>query len=79
MKSADRYLRYVLWSDEDHAYIGYCPDLFPAGGVCHADTEEAAYHQLCELVREEVADLEQSRHDIPLPNTRPMRDAVPAL
>ena len=78
MKTADRYLRYVLWSDEDQAYIGYCPDLFPAGGVCHAESEEQAYHQLCELVREEVADLEQERRPVPSPSARPMRDAVPA-
>lgn len=78
MKTADQYLRYVLWSEEDHAYIGYCPDLFPAGGVCHADNDEDAYHQLCELVREEVADLEQSSRPVPVPGTRPMRDAVPA-
>jgi len=78
MKSADRYHRYVQWSDEDDAYVGYCPDLFPAGGVCHADTEEEAYRQLCALVREEVADLRQARRKVPLPLTRPMRDAMPA-
>jgi hypothetical protein len=41
MKAEDRHLKFVLWSDEDRAYVGYCPDLFPWGGVCHGATEEA--------------------------------------
>ncbi len=31
MKTEDQYLRFVRWSEEDNAYIGYCPDLFPWG------------------------------------------------
>src|ERR1041385_7801618 len=54
MKTEDRYLKFVLWSDDDNLYVGYCPDLFPWGGVCHGATEEATYSQLCALVREEV-------------------------
>lgn len=74
MKVEDRYHRFVRWSDEDSLYIGYCPDLFPWGGVCHADTEEAAYAQLCELVREEIEDLRRENKELPTPSTRPMRD-----
>ena len=33
MKAEDRYLKFVRWSDEDGAYVGFCPDLFPWGGV----------------------------------------------
>lgn len=76
MKSEDRYLKFVRWSDEDRAYVGYCPDLFPWGGVCHGATEEAAYRKLRLLVREEVAQLSQKRQTLPAANTRPMRDAV---
>jgi hypothetical protein len=76
MKSADRYLRYVLWSEEDQAYIGYCPDLFPWGGVCHADSETEAYTNLCALVIEEVEELEKEGRPLPFPSARPMRDAV---
>ena len=47
MKAEDQYLRLVRWSDADGAYVGFCPDLFPAGGVCHATTEEQAYSELC--------------------------------
>ncbi|RXK55507.1 hypothetical protein ESB00_06320 [Oleiharenicola lentus] len=76
MKPEDRYLKFVRWSDEDSAYVGYCPDLFPWGGVCHGATEEATYRKLRILVREEVAQLSRKRQLLPAPNTRAMRDAV---
>jgi predicted RNase H-like HicB family nuclease len=78
MKIEDRYLKYVRWSEEDAIYVGYCPDLFPWGGVCHAPTEEEAYHQLGELVRGEITDLANSNQPFPEPATRPMREAVSA-
>jgi len=76
MKAEDRYLKFVLWSEEDGAYVGYCPDLFPWGGVCHGATEESAYRKLRLLVREEVTQLSRKRMSLPPPSTRPMRDAV---
>ncbi len=78
MKAEDAYLKFVQWNDEDRLYVGYCPDLFPWGGVCHGASEEAAYHQLAELVREEVEELRREGKPLPTPNTRPMRDAVTA-
>ncbi len=77
MKTFDRYLRYVLWSEEDACYVGYCPDVFPAGGVCHADTEEDAYAQLCALIREEILALGQTGA-LPQVQTRPMREVLVA-
>jgi hypothetical protein len=50
MKTEDRYLKFVRWSDEDKAYVGFCPDLFPWGGVCHGADEEQTYRELRELV-----------------------------
>jgi predicted RNase H-like HicB family nuclease len=76
MKAEDRYLKFVRWSDEDHAYIGYCPDLFPWGGVCHGASEDAAYRKLRMLVQEEVKELAEGGQELPASNTRPMRDAV---
>jgi hypothetical protein len=78
MKLQDQYLKYVRWEESDGLYVGYCPDLFPWGGVCHAAIEEEAYAQLCRLVTEEVEELQRSGRDLPLPGTRPMRDAVPS-
>jgi predicted RNase H-like HicB family nuclease len=76
MKTEDRYLKFVLWSDEDKAYIGHCPDLFPWGGVCHGATEEKTYAELCSLVREEIEELHKAGKPVPAPATRAMREAV---
>jgi predicted RNase H-like HicB family nuclease len=73
MKEADRYHRFVRWSDEDGIYIGYCPDLY-LGGVCHGDSEEQVYAQLCEIVRDEVAHRLAQNESLPPPTTRVMRD-----
>jgi len=78
MKAEDSYLKFVRWSEADSLYVGYCPDLFPWGGVCHAPTEEETYTELCSLVREELADLQGAGKALPPSNTRPMREAVPA-
>ena len=50
VKPQDKYLMFVRWSNEDQLYIGYYPDLFPAGGVCHGATPVEAYSKLCEIV-----------------------------
>ena len=76
MKTQDRYLKFVRWSDEDRLYLGYCPDLFPWGGVCHGAAEESVYRQLAELVRAEVEELQRDGKQLPEPATRPMREAV---
>ena len=78
MKEQDQYLKFVQWEEDDGVYVGYCPDLFPWGGVCHAPEEQEAYKQLCGLVRDEVERLQRDSRELPKPSTRPMRDAVPA-
>ena len=78
MKPEDNYLKFVRWESADGLYVGYCPDLFPWGGVCHGETEEGTYRELCELVREEVQELIQEGKQLPPSNTRAMREAIPA-
>jgi hypothetical protein len=78
MKAQDRYLKFVRWEEVDDLYVGYCPDLFPWGGVCHGATEEDTYRQLCELVAAEVEELTANGKELPTASTRPMREAVPA-
>jgi hypothetical protein len=46
------------------------------GSFCHGTTEEGTYHQLTELVREEVEELTRAGKTLPEPITRPMREAV---
>ncbi|CAN5627173.1 hypothetical protein BH20VER1_BH20VER1_31120 [soil metagenome] len=74
MKTQDRYLMFVRWSEEDQLYLGYCPDLFPWGGVCHGHTPVEAYTQLCEIVDETVVSAEEQGLALPEPTTRPMRE-----
>jgi hypothetical protein len=74
MKTEDRYFKFVRWSDDDGAYVGYCPDLFPCGGVCHGDDEEQTYRQLGALVRDEIEQLTAAKKELPAPATRPMRE-----
>lgn len=76
MKTEDQYLKFVRWSNEDGAYVGFCPDLFPWGGVCHGTDEQRTYQQLAELVREETEQLVASGQELPVPATRPMREAI---
>lgn len=74
MKAQDRYLSFVRWSEQDQAYIGYCPDLFPAGGVCHGKTPVDAFAQLCEIIEDMAATAEAQNLPLPIPQTRPMRE-----
>jgi predicted RNase H-like HicB family nuclease len=72
----DQYLKFVRWSEDDSVYVGFCPDLFPWGGVCHGTGEEETYRQLRELVREEIEQLTAAGSPLPIPATRPMREAA---
>ena len=74
MKTQDRYLSFVRWSDEDQAYVGYCPDLFPAGGVCHGASAVAAFTLLCEIIEDAVMTAESQGLPLPPAQTRPMKE-----
>ena len=45
---------WIEWSDEDGAFIGYCPQFFPYGAVCHGHTEAKVVGKLAALVRNEL-------------------------
>jgi len=74
MKPQDSYLMFVRWSEEDEAYVGYCPDLFPAGGVCHGPSSLDAYAKLNEIVEDTVTTAQAQGLTLPPPRTRPMRE-----
>jgi len=71
MKAADRYHKWVEWSDEDGVYIGRCPDLVT--GI-HGDDAGRVYLDLCEVVDEVIAHLESQGRPLPPPTVRPMRE-----
>ena len=79
MKPQDRYLMFVRWSEEDQLYVGYCPDLFPAGGVCHGATSVEAFTRLSEIVEDTVTTAEAQGLVLPPPRTRPMQEIEAAV
>ena len=58
------YLKFVQWSETDHLFIGYCPDLF-IGGVCHGSDEQKVYRELSGLVANEIAESQRARRVLP--------------
>lgn len=74
MKTSDAYLSFVQWSQAGSAYVGYCPDLFPAGGVCHGANAVEAFKRLQEIVEDTVATAKSKRLKLSAPRTRPMRE-----
>lgn len=61
----ENYLKFVTWSKEDENFIGYCPDLF-IGGVCHGTDESAVYHELCNMVKEEIDERYSKNCELPI-------------
>jgi predicted HicB family RNase H-like nuclease len=54
---AARYVKYVEWSDEDHCFIGRCPEIF--SGAVHGTDEAKVYSELCETVEEWIELIEK--------------------
>lgn len=63
MKTRDRYLKIVEWSDEDDCYVGSVPGFI--GPCCHGDKEEEVYKELCTILDEWIKIHADDR--IPLP------------
>jgi hypothetical protein len=62
MNENKKIMMQIDWSLEDAAFIGYCPQFFPYGAVCHAHTEAKAVAKLAAIVRDELG--QQSRQRI---------------
>jgi len=73
MKTIDRYLKWVEWSEEDKVYVGRCPDLIT--GI-HGDDSQQVYKELCQVVAEVLAHYEAEGRALPQPTVRPMQDVV---
>lgn len=72
MIDSARYLKVVMWSEEDQVYVGQCPGI--VGPCCHGDDEVKVYRQLCAIVAEQIADLH--RDGDPLPPDTAQTDAA---
>jgi predicted RNase H-like HicB family nuclease len=73
MKLSDRYHKWIEWSEEDHTYLGKCPDLI--SGI-HGDDPIQLYIELCEVVEEVVSHFEEKQRPLPPPRIRPMQDVA---
>lgn len=65
---APAYVKYVVWSEDDQAYIGRCPDVFFGG--THGADEIEVYRELCRLVEEELGSLQASGKPLPAVRTQ---------
>jgi predicted HicB family RNase H-like nuclease len=62
---ASRYVKMVEWSDEDHCYIGRCPELFHGG--THGGDEVKVYATLSAMVEEAIEDRLKEGRKLPAP------------
>jgi hypothetical protein len=60
MSETKKISMWIEWSDADGAFIGYCPQFFPYGAVCHGHTEAKVVMKLAALVRKELEERGQS-------------------
>ena len=63
MKTHNRHLKIVEWSDEDKIYVGTCPELFFGG--CHGANKKKVYKLLCAIVAD-VVELENNHGEPPV-------------
>jgi predicted RNase H-like HicB family nuclease len=65
MSGTKKITMWIQWSDEDGAFIGYCPEFFPCGAVCHGHTEAKTVTKLARLVRQELEERGELPHRLP--------------
>jgi predicted RNase H-like HicB family nuclease len=63
MSPSARYVKIVEWSEEDQCFVGSCPNLFYGG--CHGLDEQAVFAELCEIVDETIALLQEEGKSLP--------------
>jgi hypothetical protein len=65
MKEGKKITMWIEWSEEDGAFIGYCPRFFPYGAVCQRHTEAKALAKLATVVRGELGEQPRRRACVP--------------
>jgi predicted RNase H-like HicB family nuclease len=63
MKTSDKYLKIVEWSEEDGCYVGTCPGVM-YGGV-HGDDETRVCKELCQVVKDALELYEADNRPMP--------------
>ena len=70
MKTRDKYIKIVEWSEEDKCYVGSVPGFI--GPCCHGDNEQEVYKQLCKILDEWIEI--HNTDDLPMPVETASRD-----
>jgi hypothetical protein len=73
MKPSDQYHKWVEWSDENHTYIGKCPDVIT--GI-HGEDPVRLYSELCDVIDEVLQHLVAAGRPLPQPRVRPMQEVL---
>ncbi len=73
MKPADRYHKWIEWSQEDAAYLGKCPDLIT--GI-HGNDPVRLFGELQEVVEEVIHHFQEEGRSLPEPRVRPMQEVA---
>lgn len=73
-KETDKYPRWVAWSEDDHAYIGRCPDLFIDG--VHGDDPIKVAKQLQIVIDEWEQEHRASSSALPPVRIKPMMEVA---
>jgi predicted HicB family RNase H-like nuclease len=68
MKTSDRFLKIVEWSNEDGCYVGSVPGWI--GPCCHGENEAEVYKELCAVVDEWIEFYEKEGRPLPPPTAR---------
>jgi len=73
MKISDQYHKWVEWSEEDHLYLGKCPDLIT--GI-HGNDPKEVYADLCQVIEDVIAHFSEEGRALPVPKVKPMREVA---
>jgi predicted HicB family RNase H-like nuclease len=68
MKTRDRFLKIVEWSQEDGCYVGSVPGWI--GPCCHGDNEAKVYQELCDVVDGWIEIYRKDGRPLPPPTAR---------
>lgn len=71
MREAEKYHKWVEWSEEDNVYLGKCPDLIT--GI-HGDNAQQVFEDLLQTIDEVILEFQKRNRPLPPARRRPMQE-----
>lgn len=71
MNEAEKYHKWVEWSEEDKVYLGKCPDLIT--GI-HGNDARQVFNDLLQTIDEVILALNEGNLPLPPAKVRPMQE-----